>query len=162
MSDRMAAVPAPEAKRELRRRMRELRRGLNDRAARSTTLWAHVWTLPQVDAAQRLMAFSTVPGEPEVDRCRNRWRAEGRAWSVPEDEIDPTWPDVVLVPGLAFTASGERLGQGGGWYDRFLLGVRPDCTTIGVCFREQLVAELPVEPHDIRLDVVVTDAGIAT
>ena len=158
----MAASAVIEAKRELRLRMRVMRRELTDRTQRSATLWTHLSSLEQVAAAQRLMAFATVPGEPAVERWHDRWRAEGRGWAVPEDEIDPTWPDVVLVPGLAFTASGERLGQGGGWYDRFLVGIRPDCTTIGVCFSEQLVADLPVEAHDIRLDVVVTDAGVAT
>ena len=58
--------------------------------------------------------------------------------AVPEDDVDPAWPDVVIVPGLAFTSTGRRLGQGGGWYDRFLVGVRDDCVTVGVCFHEQL------------------------
>jgi 5-formyltetrahydrofolate cyclo-ligase len=78
---------------------------------------------------------------------------------LPEDEPppDPRSIDVVIVPGTAFTAAGDRLGQGGGWYDRFLARVRPDCVTIGVGFAPQLVSELPVEDHDIRLDLVVTD-----
>jgi 5-formyltetrahydrofolate cyclo-ligase len=82
---------------------------------------------------------------------------------LPEDDPppDPGAVEVVIVPGTAFTAAGDRLGQGGGWYDRFLPRLRVGATTIGVCFAPQLVAELPVESHDVQLDLVITDDGIA-
>lgn len=57
---------------------------------------------------------------------------------------------VVFVPGLAFTADGRRLGQGGGFYDR-LLAERPDLCAIGVGFGVQLLDDLPCETHDARL-----------
>jgi 5-formyltetrahydrofolate cyclo-ligase len=71
--------------------------------------------------------------------------------------FDASMIDVVIVPGLAFTRDGRRLGQGGGYYDRFLPVLRSDCRTIGVCFDEQLVDDLPSEEHDRRVDRVVTD-----
>jgi 5-formyltetrahydrofolate cyclo-ligase len=78
--------------------------------------------------------------------------------ALPEDaNLDPSWPDLIVVPGLAFTAGGHRLGQGGGWYDRFLSERRADCTTIGVCFACQIVDHLPMDEHDVVLDAVVTD-----
>ncbi|MCP5469521.1 MAG: hypothetical protein H7A36_03340 [Chlamydiales bacterium] len=58
-------------------------------------------------------------------------------------------PQLILVPGLAFSPSGHRLGYGGGYYDRLLATLF--CETIGVGFKEQLVEELPVEPHDVPL-----------
>lgn len=59
-----------------------------------------------------------------------------------------------LVPGLAFTKDGGRLGYGGGWYDR-LLGRAAKCAAkIGIAYTFQLVDELPSEPHDIRLTSV--------
>ena len=76
---------------------------------------------------------------------------------VPGD-LDPRELDVVVVPGLAFTADGRRLGQGGGHYDRFLPRLRPDCITIGTCFAEQLVADLPTTDDDVRVDHVASDA----
>jgi 5-formyltetrahydrofolate cyclo-ligase len=83
---------------------------------------------------------------------------DGPDLRVEPGDVDPVHLDVVVVPGLAFTADGRRLGQGGGHYDRFLTRVRPDCVTVGAAFAEQLVADLPTDPHDIRLDFVVTDA----
>lgn len=83
------------------------------------------------------------------------------AFGIPEptgEPVDPDAIDVVLVPGLAFTRDGRRLGQGGGFYDRFLPRLRPDCVTIGVCFAEQIVDDLTTEPHDRIVDRVVTDA----
>lgn len=161
MIDRMPGAQVESEKRELRRRMRRLRKELLDRPGRSSQLWRHVAALPAVAAAERLMGFSTVPGEPEVADFSASWTDAGGEWAVPEDAVDAAWPDVVLVPGLAFTADGERLGQGGGWYDRFLTDVRSDCVAIGVGFHEQILAGLPTEPHDVRLDGVVTDAGVA-
>ena len=57
---------------------------------------------------------------------------------------------------LPAAASSIRLGQGGGWYDRFLAGVGPDCVVIGVCFDEQLVDTLPSDPHDVPVTLIVT------
>ncbi len=69
--------------------------------------------------------------------------------------------DVALVPGLAFTESGERLGQGGGHYDKFLAD-HPDVIAIGLCYSWQIVKALPTEPHDQFLDMVVTERQIYT
>ena len=62
--------------------------------------------------------------------------------------------DLVLVPGIAFDARGGRLGRGKGFYDRLLVSVRG--TKCGVAFDEQLVDAVPVGPHDIRLNCILT------
>ncbi|MEO6906695.1 MAG: 5-formyltetrahydrofolate cyclo-ligase [Abditibacteriaceae bacterium] len=67
--------------------------------------------------------------------------------------------DVIIVPGLAFDRSGNRLGHGGGWYDRALDFKRAQEKTpfmVGVCLEEQLVKSVPCESFDVRMDVVVT------
>ncbi len=64
-------------------------------------------------------------------------------------------PDVLIVPLVGFTARGQRLGQGGGHYDRYL-AQHPHILPIGLAWDCQLVDELPVEPHDIALKGVVT------
>lgn len=62
--------------------------------------------------------------------------------------------DLVLVPGVAFDARGGRLGRGKGFYDRLLLHVRG--TTCGVAFDEQIIEAVPHEPHDVRLNCILT------
>lgn len=69
--------------------------------------------------------------------------------------IRPEDVRVWLVPGLAFTKDGRRLGYGGGWYDRLLAQVPERIPRIGVAYGFQMVDELPSEPHDIRLTGVV-------
>ena len=65
---------------------------------------------------------------------------------------------LVVVPALAVAASGHRLGYGGGFYDAMLPDFRPPAAAVVVAFDFQLIAELPVEAHDVAGDVVVTDA----
>lgn len=62
--------------------------------------------------------------------------------------------DFILVPGIAFDPHGRRLGRGKGFYDSMLAAVRG--LTCGIAFDEQLVTEVPVEPHDIHLDCILT------
>lgn len=62
--------------------------------------------------------------------------------------------DLILVPGVAFDWQGHRLGRGKGFYDRLLVGVSGK--TCGVAFDQQLVAAIPVEPHDVRLNCILT------
>lgn len=152
---------ASERKAELRAHLRHVRRQVDDPATRSARIWEVVRGLDEVAGAGVVMAFASIRGEPDTAAFVDWCTAVGKTVVLPEDEPDPALPDVVVVPAVAFSRDGHRLGQGGGWYDRFLARVRPDCRTVGVAFREQLVDELPLEPHDVALDRVVTDAGIA-
>ena len=71
--------------------------------------------------------------------------------SVAEGDVS-----VWIVPGLAFSRSGARLGYGGGWYDRFLSKANPSSISLGVAYPFQIVADLPLEPHDLPLVDIVT------
>ncbi len=62
--------------------------------------------------------------------------------------------DLLVVPGVAFTREGARLGRGKGFYDRYLSQPTLHACCVGVCFAHQLVAYLPVEPHDRSMEVV--------
>lgn len=66
--------------------------------------------------------------------------------------------DLILVPGLAFDRSGERLGRGGGYYDRFLVGF--EGLRVGICFQEVVFDRIPSEPHDAAVDFLATPGGI--
>ena len=69
--------------------------------------------------------------------------------------VSPKEIDLVVVPGVAFDLHGNRLGRGKGFYDAFLNTV--GCPRVGVAFEQQIVSSLPVEPHDERVDKLVTE-----
>lgn len=80
---------------------------------------------------------------------------------VPEDGA---WvvPEVLIVPLVAFDARGYRLGYGGGFYDRTLEGLRAlrPVLAVGFAFSGQEMAEVPIDPTDQRLDMMVTEQGV--
>lgn len=65
---------------------------------------------------------------------------------------DPT--ALVLMPGVAFTEKGDRIGYGGGYYDKFLAR-EPEHPTVALCYQFQMVEELPTQDHDIPVDLVL-------
>jgi 5-formyltetrahydrofolate cyclo-ligase len=67
--------------------------------------------------------------------------------------------DVVVLPALAVARDGARLGRGGGYYDRALTHARGDAVLVAVVFDDELLDELPSEPHDRRVTAVVTPSG---
>ena len=64
--------------------------------------------------------------------------------------------DLIVVPGVAFDKTGNRLGRGGGYYDKALRRAKK-VYKIGLCFREQLVKKVPMTEHDVRMDRVIID-----
>ena len=70
--------------------------------------------------------------------------------------VEPGQAELILVPGLAFTLQGFRLGYGGGYYDR-LLAQPGHAPTLGTCFQALLLEEIPHAPHDIAVDYIVTE-----
>lgn len=170
----------PDEKAALRRRMKMVRDMVDDHLMRSVQLWAAVAALDEYRAARSVMAFVGAKGEPDTDPLFARLAAEGKRLLLPRIankaiEVcdgaapmatssfgisEPTGPalpfeevDFVIVPGLAFTPGGDRLGYGAGFYDRFLAEL--DVPNAGVCFSEQLVDTMPTAAHDIRVQRVV-------
>ncbi len=77
----------------------------------------------------------------------------------PSDDASELTPSVLFVPLLGFTEDCQRLGQGGGHYDRWL-AEHPDTTAIGLAWDVQKLDAIPLEPHDQRLRAVVTPTRI--
>jgi 5-formyltetrahydrofolate cyclo-ligase len=165
----------------LRKRMRMVRDMVDDHLMRSVQLWAQVAELDDYIRASSVMAFVGFNGEPDTDPLFARLSVEGKRLLLPRVEasglvaVDGDWPmvkskfgvseptgpvvdvgeiDFVIVPGLAFTTAGDRLGYGQGYYDRFLPTVA--APAVGVCFVDQLVDEIPVTDHDVRLSMVIS------
>ncbi len=89
---------------------------------------------------------------------------EAGTWGIREprggDSIeDFSLIDFILVPGVAFSRSGARLGYGGGFYDRLLVNKRSDAASIAAAFSLQMVDEIPLEGNDIPVDAIITEAG---
>lgn len=71
---------------------------------------------------------------------------------------DPMEIDLIFVPGAAFGRDGSRIGQGGGYYDRFL--EKTDALRVGICHDFALLERVPEEAHDMKMDFVITADGI--
>ena len=81
----------------------------------------------------------------------------GRVGSASAPELVP---DIVVCPLIAFDRQGGRLGQGGGYYDRTIEALRQGSRppfVVGLAFSVQEVDHVPVEPHDQRMDAILTD-----
>lgn len=83
--------------------------------------------------------------------------------SSSNDFYDEKILDIVIVPALAFDSSKNRIGFGGGYYDTFLNKVREknkNTLFIGVCYDFQMIEEVPIEGHDITLDLVINESEV--
>jgi len=83
--------------------------------------------------------------------------------SSSDDFYDEKILDIVIVPALAFDSSKNRIGFGGGYYDTFLNKVREknkNTLFIGVCYDFQMIEEVPIEGHDITLDLVINESEV--
>lgn len=72
-------------------------------------------------------------------------------------DISPEEVDLVLTPAAGYDEKGNRLGYGGGYYDRLFERMRPSVLKIGLAFEAQIVPAVPAEPHDIPIPIIVTE-----
>jgi 5-formyltetrahydrofolate cyclo-ligase len=88
------------------------------------------------------------------------------AYNIPEPQdsslrpYDPETIDLLIVPGVAFDLSGNRLGYGGGYYDRFFELLKPKTPLVSLVFDMQICEKVPVEEWDRPVDVIVTEKRI--
>lgn len=110
---------------------------------------------PRVDTQRHCM---------EVAAIRSLDDLTPRYFGIREPAGGEPWPveriDLVIVPGVAFDRTGNRLGRGGGYYDRFLAQPGLDAVACGLAFAEQVLGEIPVRAYDRPVDMLVTDEGV--
>lgn len=94
------------------------------------------------------------------------WSHTSPAWrGIPQPTGEPLGAvalglaDLVVAPCLAATPQGDRLGTGGGWYDRALSHLRPGVPVWALARAEEVLDHVPTEPHDVAVDAVITEAG---
>ena len=83
--------------------------------------------------------------EPSVDEARLR--------KLPDI-------DLVIIPGAAYDTQGNRLGYGAAYYDKLLAGMERKIPVIAPAYEEQIAEKIPAEPHDIKIDMIVTDKRV--
>lgn len=71
---------------------------------------------------------------------------------INKDEID-----LIIMPGLAFDKQGGRLGYGGGYYDKYLSTISKDVPKIALAYDFQILEKIPMEEHDIKVDIIISD-----
>jgi 5-formyltetrahydrofolate cyclo-ligase len=143
--------------------------------ARAGTVLLYATAFPEEIATRPLLVQALEHGKrlvcPRVDRATRRLRLflvndlehdlRPGTLGIPEPrgdcrEVEPAAVDWVLVPGLAFDTRGYRLGRGAGHYDRLLPTLRPETPRCALILDCQWVDDLPIEPHDVPLDAVVS------
>ena len=168
----------------LRFQMRGIAETRSDACTLSSRLVRQLGNWPLWQAARMIAAFAALPGEPDV---LDPWPGDKRValpriaggdlvfhWVAGRDELLPgkfgipepcadaslagNEFDLILVPGLAFDLRGGRLGRGKGFYDRFL--AKAHGLRAGLCFDDQIVGDVPLEPHDLRMDFVITPSSV--
>ena len=109
--------------------------------------------LPVVDKNSKQLSFQVwYPG------CE----MEDDAYGIPKPKGTPTFePTLLLVPCVGYGPGGVRLGYGGGFYDRTLATLQPRPTTVGLAYSQGFLPWLEAEAHDVPLDTVLTDEGLA-
>jgi 5-formyltetrahydrofolate cyclo-ligase len=114
--------------------------------------------LPRVNRATRMLDLYRVT-DPAAE-------LRPGVWGIHEPDPATCAPaalaevDFVLVPGVTFDRTGGRIGYGAGYYDRLLRGAAAGTPLVAAAFEVQLVDAVPMDPHDHRVDHVVTEAGV--
>ena len=175
-------------KRVLRAQLRALRRGLADEVPDAAERAAALWPASGSDN-RVFALYHPSGSELDPTPLRTRLPAGGVALPVaqsrdgalvfrlhrttdalipdalgipaPSEGAAAVLPDVVFAPLLAFDRRGGRLGQGGGHYDRTLANLRrmKSVLVVGLAYAGQELQEIPMEPHDQRLDAILTETG---
>ena len=118
----------------------------------------HAWqagkqvVVPKCIAATRDMDFRVITSFDDLETVYMDLLEpiEERTLSIQKNNID-----LQIVPGVVFSKEGYRIGFGGGYYDRYLEGYKGE--TISLAFEVQLIEAVPIEPHDIPVDWIITE-----
>lgn len=146
-------------------------------ATRQETAIGAYWPIKgEFDALPALYRWSEADerrriGLPVVDRetrqlCFHVWYPgcpmEEDAYGIPKPKDTPQFePQLLLIPCVGYGARGIRLGYGGGFYDRTLAELSPRPFTVGLAYRHGFLPWLAGEPHDVPLDVILNEDGVA-
>lgn len=171
-------------KHEIRRKVKAMRQMLSDLERRSAAeeVFERLEKTAAFLMADHILMYHSLPDELYTHAFLGKWggrkhfylpRVNGVNLEIlPYDEshlelgsfhieeptgnntVDPAEIEMVVVPAVAYDRKGNRLGRGKGFYDRLLKNTK--ATKVGVGYEFQLVDEVPVEPHDVAVDIIIT------
>lgn len=171
-------------KSDIRRKVKALRTMLSDMEKRSAAqeVFDRLEKTAAFLLADRILMYHSLPDELYTHEFLSKWAARKHFFLprvngvdleiLPYEEsrlelgsfhieeptgnntVDPSEIELVVVPAVAYDRKGNRLGRGKGFYDRLLKSTK--ATKIGVGYEFQLYDELPTEPHDVGMDMVIT------
>jgi 5-formyltetrahydrofolate cyclo-ligase len=157
-----------------------------EKLRRSEAILRQLEQLPEWDAARVVLLYWSMADEVQTHDFVNRWYKDKvlllpcvdgddlvlRQYTGPEclvageqfgigEPTGPIWTDldaiqIIIVPGVAFDRSGNRMGRGRGFYDRMLKSTM-GALKIGIAYDFQMLDEIPVEPHDVKMDRIITE-----
>lgn len=175
-------------KKELRRKIKNMRLMLTEaeKVAAAEYVFSKLEETPQFMMADHILVYHSLPDELTTHSFIEKWAGRKRFYLprvngvnldiLPYDKSrlelgsfhieEPTGDDLVdldeieliIIPAVAYDRKGNRLGRGKGYYDRLLQSTR--ATKIGVAYHFQLLDAIPAEPHDVPVDIVITDQTI--
>lgn len=174
-------------KREIRRKIKALRTMLSEaeKASAAEEVFARLEQTAAFLMADKILMYHSLPDELATHSFPRKWcgrkhfflprvngvnldilpynetRLELGAFHIEEptgeDCVDPGEIELIVVPAVAYDKAGNRLGRGKGFYDRLLSSAK--ATKIGVGYDFQLVESIPVEEHDVPVDMVITQSS---
>ncbi|MCA9385913.1 hypothetical protein KC717_04670 [Candidatus Dojkabacteria bacterium] len=130
--------------------------------------------LQSLDDVSIIGVYEVLPDEPNICPWYTQLEESGYTLVFPlgreeqgftskdkVNRIDELEIELLVVPGRAFDKKGNRIGRGGGWYDQTIAhNIHSECKKVGICYAAQILDDVPVEPHDQKVDILVCEEGI--
>ena len=163
--ERIAMIDAPDAQVRSVAICEEVKRHIAVCGARVVALFSplhdepQLWSLVEELAQSMSVVLPRVEGDVMNFYSYDKRMMAAGAFGINEPQggvpVQACEIEAIVVPGVAFTESGARMGRGKGFYDRYLSQNDFSALKIGVCYREQIVPDIPAEPHDVPMDIVI-------
>ncbi|MBR2300498.1 MAG: 5-formyltetrahydrofolate cyclo-ligase [Bacteroidaceae bacterium] len=156
---------------------------VDERLLRSDNIAKQLLSLDELYSARVIALFVSLPDEPDTalllnelsnrcrvvvpriggdtmefyDYCEQTLSSGSYGILEPSDgeAVAPRDIDIMIVPGVAFTIEGHRMGRGKGYYDKYMSREGFRALKIGICLAPQILEWLPCEPHDIKMDIII-------
>ncbi|MCM1001385.1 MAG: 5-formyltetrahydrofolate cyclo-ligase [Wolbachia endosymbiont of Melophagus ovinus] len=160
-----------QQKKEIREQYRAIRKNIDESYAANSLVNFFNQNLSYIKG-KTIAAYIPIDGEINVLPLMHKLLGLGYKVAIPDENKPPRFkewnktgediiPDTIITPVIAFDDHLNRLGFGGGWYDAVIKELRPlGKIFIGVAYEKQYCKNLPIEEHDQKLDIIITETRV--